>query len=127
MLLWQGNIICSHFRFRKYADIAKKNNVYISHFRFRKFYYDSDDKECLEFTFGGCEGNGNRFSSIKECELVCLSREEPEVEQQSTISKVSLKDICSHTVFKAIDSTQPMASSSSLYRPIIFFKNSQSS
>ena len=88
MPIWQGNIFCNHFRFRK-------------------FYYDSDDKECLEFTFGGCEGNGNRFSSIKECELVCLSREEPEVAQQSTISKVSCIDFCPHTVLKLLIHLNP--------------------
>ena len=97
MLLWQGNMNCNHFRFRK-------------------FYYDSDDKECLEFTFGGCEGNGNRFSSIKECELVCLSREEPEVEQQSTISKVSCIDFCPHTVLKLLIHLNPGL----LYQTIIF-------
>lgn len=34
-------------------------------------------KKCKEFTFGGCEGNGNRFSSKDECETVCFFREVP--------------------------------------------------
>lgn len=59
--------------------------------RFKKFYYNQNLKVCEQFTYGGCEGNGNRFSSITECEMICLTREEPEVPQQSTLSK---KDIC---------------------------------
>lgn len=55
--------------------------------RFRKFYYDSRERACEQFTYGGCEGNGNRFSSINECELICLTREEPEVVSPSTLSK----------------------------------------
>ena len=42
--------------------------------RFKKFYYNQNLNLCEEFTFGGCEGNGNRFSSITECEKICLER-----------------------------------------------------
>ena len=28
-------------------------------------------------TFGGCEGNGNRYTTQSECESVCLLQEEP--------------------------------------------------
>ena len=38
---------------------------------FRKFYYDAASGECREFVYGGCEGNDNRFNSIKECEARC--------------------------------------------------------
>ena len=55
--------------------------------RFNKYHYDNRNRECKQFTYGGCEGNGNRFSSVKECELICLTREEPEVDSPSTISK----------------------------------------
>ena len=34
-------------------------------------------KSCKEFTFGGCEGNGNRYTTQSECESVCLLQEEP--------------------------------------------------
>ena len=40
--------------------------------RFRKFYYDFYLRKCREVTFGGCGGNGNRFSSLQECEGVCV-------------------------------------------------------
>lgn len=45
--------------------------------RFRKWYYERRTRSCKEFTFGGCEGNGNRFSSKEECETVCVVLDEP--------------------------------------------------
>ena len=44
--------------------------------RFVKWYYDDETNKCRKFTFGGCEGNGNRFSSEDECESVCVFQEE---------------------------------------------------
>ena len=42
-------------------------------------YYNTRRGECQEFTFGGCEGNGNRFSNQEECESVCLFNQEPQI------------------------------------------------
>ena len=58
--------------------------------RFKKYHYNQNLNQCEEFTFGGCEGNGNRFSSITECEKICLAREEPAVESQSAVSKQTI-------------------------------------
>ncbi|XP_034936854.1 papilin isoform X2 [Chelonus insularis] len=44
---------------------------------FAKYYYDSNARICRPFYYGGCDGNANRFSSVAECESVCLHREEP--------------------------------------------------
>ncbi|XP_046402802.1 LOW QUALITY PROTEIN: papilin [Ischnura elegans] len=44
--------------------------------RFVKWYYDAVTGLCREFIYGGCGGNGNRFSSASECESVCHHREE---------------------------------------------------
>ena len=44
--------------------------------RFKKWYYDPMRQTCKEFIFGGCEGNGNRFSSQQECESVCVVLDE---------------------------------------------------
>jgi hypothetical protein len=52
--------------FSKIVPIPK-NYIFISIFR----------KSCKEFTFGGCEGNGNRYTTQSECESVCLLQEEP--------------------------------------------------
>lgn len=41
-----------------------------------KLYYDANYGRCLEFAYGGCDGNGNRFSSVEECESICVKREE---------------------------------------------------
>ena len=47
--------------------------------RFTKYFYDMNVGRCKEFAYGGCEGNGNRFSSLGECETVCLVQEELDV------------------------------------------------
>ncbi|XP_015589222.1 papilin isoform X3 [Cephus cinctus] len=44
---------------------------------FAKFFYDSAIRGCREFTYGGCDGNANRFSTVSECESICIHREEP--------------------------------------------------
>ncbi|RDD38046.1 Papilin [Trichoplax sp. H2] len=36
-----------------------------------KFYYDSKDKKCKNFYYGGCDGNGNNFETIEECRKTC--------------------------------------------------------
>ncbi|XP_059058317.1 papilin-like [Achroia grisella] len=38
----------------------------------RKYYYDVETESCNEFAYGGCHGGANRFSSISECEEICL-------------------------------------------------------
>merc|ERR1719347_526582 len=40
------------------------------------FYYDAKAKSCLPFTYGGCEGNSNRFNNETECKKAssaCIS------------------------------------------------------
>lgn len=43
---------------------------------FRKYYFDRNSLQCLELRYGGCRGNGNRFSSVEECQSLCLQRAE---------------------------------------------------
>ena len=38
---------------------------------FPAFWFSSEVGECLEFTYGGCEGNENRFETFEECEAAC--------------------------------------------------------
>ncbi|GBM17502.1 Papilin [Araneus ventricosus] len=38
------------------------------------WYYDGESKECKEFIYGGCLGNGNRFQSKAECLENCTGR-----------------------------------------------------
>jgi len=35
------------------------------------FYFNSENGTCEQFVFGGCGGNGNKFSTEKECLDVC--------------------------------------------------------
>ncbi|CAG9813449.1 unnamed protein product, partial [Phaedon cochleariae] len=43
---------------------------------FVKYFYNRNSRRCEQFAFGGCQGNGNRFSSAKECEDICVVHEE---------------------------------------------------
>lgn len=36
-----------------------------------RWTYDPTTKECKEFKFGGCDGNGNNFSTEKQCMETC--------------------------------------------------------
>ncbi|CAD5113927.1 DgyrCDS3087 [Dimorphilus gyrociliatus] len=38
------------------------------------FYYDSISKTCKTFTYGGCDGNSNRFLEEDLCEMHCTQR-----------------------------------------------------
>ncbi|EYC10388.1 hypothetical protein Y032_0056g2719 [Ancylostoma ceylanicum] len=39
---------------------------------FPRYAFDASIGECVEFVYGGCRGNGNRFSSKSECERTCM-------------------------------------------------------
>ena len=43
---------------------------------FIKYYYDKSSGRCEQFAFGGCQGNGNRFSSNEDCEHICVTHSE---------------------------------------------------
>ncbi|KAG5668523.1 hypothetical protein PVAND_016462 [Polypedilum vanderplanki] len=45
-----------------------------------KFYYDIDKKKCLQFSYGGCKGNANKFDKINDCRQVCMKNDESESE-----------------------------------------------
>lgn len=38
---------------------------------FSQWYYDAAYGSCLEFTYGGCDGNENNFDTEEECILRC--------------------------------------------------------
>ncbi|XP_077564783.1 mambaquaretin-2-like [Haemaphysalis longicornis] len=39
--------------------------------RYPSFFFDNSTGTCREFTYGGCRGNENRFSTLEECVRVC--------------------------------------------------------
>ena len=36
--------------------------------------YDATSRSCIHFGYGGCQGNGNRFSTKEECEARCSTK-----------------------------------------------------
>ena len=36
-----------------------------------RWYYDSTEKGCKQFMYGGCQGNANRFKTEEECRTKC--------------------------------------------------------
>ncbi|KHJ84558.1 Kunitz/Bovine pancreatic trypsin inhibitor domain protein [Oesophagostomum dentatum] len=42
---------------------------------FPKYAYDSSQKRCVRFIYGGCQGNGNNFDSLEECQSTCMGVE----------------------------------------------------
>ncbi|XP_028160746.1 trypsin inhibitor-like isoform X2 [Ostrinia furnacalis] len=35
------------------------------------FGYDTDLEGCKQFIYGGCDGNGNRYNTLEECQAAC--------------------------------------------------------
>ncbi|XP_046859519.1 neurogenic locus notch homolog protein 2-like isoform X15 [Xenia sp. Carnegie-2017] len=44
---------------------------------FPRWYYNSTEKRCQRFTFGGCGGNGNNYFTKAECQETCSEEHEP--------------------------------------------------
>jgi hypothetical protein len=40
---------------------------------FERFFFNSVTLACEPFTWGGCDGNQNRFESLEECETACVA------------------------------------------------------
>lgn len=38
---------------------------------FERFYFDINAGNCRKFVYGGCDGNGNNFKTMPECEKRC--------------------------------------------------------
>lgn len=62
-----------------------------------RYYYNQDARRCEPFTYGGCQGNGNRFNSESECQSICITHEEPTNNQnKGKMQRISsgLLDFC---------------------------------
>ncbi|XP_065917768.1 uncharacterized protein [Dysidea avara] len=40
---------------------------------FPSFFYNATSQRCERFVYGGCQGNGNRFSTTTECQKACAT------------------------------------------------------
>jgi len=40
-----------------------------------RYFYNTRSTKCEKFLYGGCEGNGNNFMNIRECNRKCRSRQ----------------------------------------------------
>lgn len=58
----------------------------------QSYFYDSTQSHCVEFVWGGCDGNANRFASMEECEHQCLHTEEVETSLPPTTTAASSID-----------------------------------
>ena len=43
-----------------------------------RYVYDTETGSCRPFTYGGCGGNRNRFTSLHECENTCSGSDDAE-------------------------------------------------
>lgn len=41
------------------------------------WYFKTSTRQCELFTYGGCDGNANRFESVEECEKTCYPYIDP--------------------------------------------------
>ncbi len=44
------------------------------------YYFDTTSGQCRVFTYGGCQGNANRFDNMMACEDKCLDEPMPFLE-----------------------------------------------
>ncbi|XP_055949212.1 papilin-like isoform X1 [Argiope bruennichi] len=42
------------------------------------WYFDVNYGSCSRFWYGGCDGNGNKFATVEECENTCVKPDGPE-------------------------------------------------
>jgi hypothetical protein len=50
---------------------------------YRKVYFNETRRQCMEYMYGGCGGGANRFSTLRECESLCLTRQELPFEDET--------------------------------------------
>ncbi|KAL4238992.1 hypothetical protein ACF0H5_003696 [Mactra antiquata] len=71
---------------------------------FRRFYFDANAGQCFEFSYGGCQGNGNNFMDENSCMATCRDRRviqpltRPPVVERTTAAPVRVFDVCTLTL-----------------------------
>lgn len=49
---------------------------------YEQYYYDRNTDSCQTFTYGGCQGNNNRFTEKTSCEVRCRRKSPDEYTTQ---------------------------------------------
>lgn len=37
----------------------------------KSYGFDSTQQKCVQFVYGGCNGNENRFTKLEDCQVAC--------------------------------------------------------
>ena len=53
------------------CELDKKTDCFAA---FPMYYFNKNTGRCEEFTYGGCNGNENRFKTKIECEETCQGK-----------------------------------------------------
>jgi hypothetical protein len=54
------------------------------------YYYDPETQRCEPFVYGGCDGNGNNFATLADCEAACGSEPRPRLDECRSASDCEL-------------------------------------
>jgi len=61
-----------------FCDLERDNGIVCPGNRvgtfMENFYYDAATNQCQHFTYNGCGGNANRFSTLWECNTNCVKK-----------------------------------------------------
>lgn len=58
-----------------------------------QWYFDTKEKECRQFTYGGCRGNLNRFNFRTHCEDSCKLRNIYDIKLKNKSDNLNLERI----------------------------------
>ena len=51
------------------------------------WYYSADTRECTAFSYGGCQGNANRFETSEQCDRQCGNFRDQDVCSMDKVSR----------------------------------------
>ncbi|UYV74611.1 PAPLN [Cordylochernes scorpioides] len=58
-----------------------------------QWFYDSAQRQCRTFLYGGCEGNSNRFETRQDCEQRCIRPEKSKRKKEEHLGNIVVRAI----------------------------------